>query len=225
MNGIRGTLSWMVFWMAFLGGRIFCASPQISVDSPSGAPGCTVLVAVSFTTGSNVSSVTFDLLFSTNYLTSAPPILGGALSDHIVVSSEPSPGVRRVQIFSFSDAPLSNGVLVYLPVTIATNAPDHDEPLSLENVTDPVVASSLGGVLAISPRPHFDSIDRMADGAVHLQMTGSGNRSYLIEAATNLDSPHWTAIGTNSPVNGTLTIDDPMAAVFPIRFYRATMVR
>ena len=225
MKGVRSVLPWLVCWMVLLEGRTFCASPQISVGSPSGAPGSTVMIAVNFTTDIYVPAVSFDLTFSTNDLSSGTPLLGDALSDHIVFSSQPLAGVRRVQIFSFSDAPLTNGVLVFLPFTIATSSLDHDEALSITNISNPVVASTAGGLLAISPRPGFSSIARMNDGAIHLQLSGSGNRSYVIEATTNLSSHQWTSLETNSPVNGMLVFEDTAAGGFPIRFYRATLVR
>ena len=225
MNDLRGALKWLVWGMALLSGRVVFAAPQISASSPSGPPGSTVMVAVSFATDVTVSSVRFDLAFSTNYFSCDPPILGSALSDHLVVSSQPSPGIRRVQIYSFTSAPLSSGVLVFLPLTVATNAPDHDELLSLTNVLDPVVANPVSAVLAISPRPIFTSITKMADGAVHLQMSGSATRTYQIEFATNLVSAQWTALETNSPLDGTLVFDDASAGPAPVRFYRATLVR
>ena len=225
MNDVKSALAWLVCGMVLLGGRIFGATPQISASSPTGEPGGTVMIAVSFITETNVSAVNFDLTFSTAYLSCAPPVLGGALSDHIMVSSQPSPGVRRVQIFSFAGTPLSGGVLVFLPVMVATNAPDHDEVLSLTNVGNAAVANSAGGVLAISPRPGFTSIAPVTDGIVRLRLSGSGNRRYVIEAATNLSSPQWTALETNSPVNGTLVFEDTAAGAFPVRFYRATLAR
>ncbi|MBC8002278.1 MAG: hypothetical protein H7X97_06790 [Opitutaceae bacterium] len=184
-----------------------------------------MMVSISLTTDTSVSSMVFDLAFATNYLSSAPPILGAALSDHIVVSSEPSPGVRRVQISSFSAAPLSSGVLVYLPFSIATNAPDHDTVLSLTNVSNPVVADQAGGVLAISPRPGFTSIARMTDGVVRLQMSGSDTRTYVIETATNFSANSWISVATNSPVNGTILFEDIGAGESQTRFYRAILAR
>ena len=56
-------------------------------------------------------------------------------------------------------------------------------------------------------------------------MSGSATRTYRIECATNLVSAQWTALGTNSPLDGTMVFDDASVGPAPVRFYRATLVR
>jgi hypothetical protein len=119
--------------MISLGPAMLWAAPVLSVGSTAGVPGGTVPVAVSYTTDTNAPSLQFDLLYATNYLASGPPAGGSALADHLVATSEPTNGVRRVVIFSFSNTPITNGVLVFVPFTITTNAPDHDAALVLSN--------------------------------------------------------------------------------------------
>jgi len=109
---------------ASLDATISVAAPSLSVRSIAGAPEARLLVAIDYTSDTNAPTLQFDLLYSTTYLASGDPMRGNALSDHSVASTEPSPGVRRVVIFSGSNSPITNGVLVYVPFTLAANAPE-----------------------------------------------------------------------------------------------------
>jgi Cohesin domain len=213
------------------GSGIVSANPMLSVGSTAGVSGSTVQVAINYTTDTNAPSLQFDLVYSTNYLSSGEPVAGNALSDHLIGSSESSPGLRRVLIFSFSNAPITNGVLVFVPFTIATNAPDQDEPLVLTNVVvasadaQVVPASATNGTLAIAVLPpQFSSIAPTNGGVIHLQLAVTAGRSYSIQATTNLQSPQWTTLETGVVTNGVLEFDDVSAGTFSRRFYRALVV-
>jgi hypothetical protein len=205
------------------------SAPLLWVQSPIEAPGNTVPVAVNYTTDTNAPSLQFDLVYATNYLSSGTPVGGNALSDHQVASAEPSPGVRRVLIFSFSNSPITNGVLVFVPFTAATNSPDHDELLTLTNVViastnaDQVPANATGGTLAIAVPPRFISIAPTNGGAMHLQLSGTPGRNYVISASTNLNAPSWIGLETNVATAGVLDFEDPSASSFSSRFYRASV--
>jgi hypothetical protein len=216
---------------AFLAGfSVASAAPVLSVNPAAGIPGTTVQVAVGDTTDTNTPSLQFDLLYATNYLATGTPAGGNALSDHQVASSEPAPGVRRVLIFSFSNAALTNGVLAYVPFMIATNAPDHDQPLTLSNVVvssaqaNQVTAYSSNGVLVVAIPPRITSLVR-TNGAVLLQLSGTSARAYRLDAQTNPAAPQWTALATNTASNGTAEFEDTAAAGFGFRFYRAALAR
>lgn len=206
------------------------AAPVLSVNPTAGIPGSTVPVAVSYTTDTNAPSLQFDLVYATNYLATGTPAGGDALSDHQIASSEPAPGVRRVLIFSFSNTPLTNGVLAYVPFMLASNAPDHDELLTLSNVlvvntqANVVPAYSSNGVLAVAEPPLVTALVR-TNGAIHLRVLGTTGRGYRLEAETNLASPGWTALATNIATNGMTEFDDTAATGFSSRFYRAALAR
>jgi hypothetical protein len=53
-----------------------------------------------------------------------------------------------------------------------------------------------------------------------LQLTGTPGINYAVQVTTNLASPNWTAIVTNSPTNGTFNFTDTHATN-QNRFYRA----
>jgi hypothetical protein len=133
-------------------------------------------------------------------------------------------------MFSFSNSPLTNGVLVYVPFAIATNAPDHDEILSLSNVvlSNPegfaVPANAFGGVLAITQPPRFTSITETNGGIIHLELLGASNRMDVIQGGSSLPAPQWINLQTNIATNGVLDFDDPSSPSVPLRYYRAMVV-
>jgi hypothetical protein len=209
---------------------ISSAAPSLSVRSVALAPGAKVLVAIDYTSDTNAPTLQFDLLYSTTYLASGDPMRGNALSDHSVASAEPSPGVRRVVIFSGSNHPITNGVLVYVPFTLAANAPDHDEPLRLSNVVvanpqaDLVPSNTTDGILALAVPPRFSSIYRTKDGIIHLQLAGSPGRRYSVESTRTVGQSQWLPLYTNVASDGVLLFDDVGAAGLTSRFYRALVV-
>jgi hypothetical protein len=207
------------------------AEPVLSVGSTAGAPGSTVQVAINFTTDTDAPALQFDLVYATNYLLTGTPVGGSALADQEVFSSEPSPGVLRVLMFSFSNSPLTNGVLVYVPFSISNNAPDHDEPLALTNVVvsspagTQIPAGASNGVLSIAVPPRFTAIFATNNGDIHLQLSGITGRSYVIATETNLFPSQWIPLATNVAVNGLVEVDDVSAGAFPSRFYRASFYK
>jgi hypothetical protein len=211
--------------------QYLCAVPLLSVQSAAVSPGATVLVAVNYATDTNAPSLQFDLVYATNYLASGPPVAGNALSDHQLASAEPSPGVRRVLIFSFSNSPITNGVLAFVPFSVASNSPDHDEALLLTNVVvvnanaDPVPADAAGGVLAVAIPPRFNSIVQAGGGTMRLQLSGTSGRSYVISVTTNLSFPQWSGLVTNPAPAGILEFDDASAGTLGSRFYRASLAQ
>jgi len=189
-----------------------------------------VLVPISFTTDTNVPSFQFDLVFSTNYLTTGTVVPGPANPGYFIFTNATvAPGVLRVLSVGFL-SPLADGVVALVPFTIATNAPDHDETLQVSNVVvssfagDNVPASGSNGLLAVAVPPRFTSIALTNRGAIHLEITGSTGRTYVVEAAAGVAGPPWLAVHTNLVSQGTLVFDDLSATNFPARFYRARVV-
>jgi hypothetical protein len=58
------------------------------------------------------------------------------------------------------------------------------------------------------------------NGVMQIDVTGSPNVPYVIEATTNLVD--WVPLSTNLAVKGRIQFQDPGAALHPRRFYRAT---
>jgi hypothetical protein len=220
------------FLAVALGTESAFAGATLSVGSTTGTPGSTVLVPVSIVSNTNVVSLQFDLLYDSNYLSPGTAIGGPALADQLYGDNIVTNGVYRVLFYTFTYVPMTNGVIAYVPFTIAANAPDLDEPLSLTNylvlagtatqlnTVSPV--TSTPGVLTIAVPPGFSSITA-SNGAIHLQLAASTGRSYVIQTTPSLDGqPQWTSVYTNIATNGLLTVDDPLGASVQ-RFYRAML--
>jgi hypothetical protein len=177
-----------------------------------------------------VTGLQFDLLFNTNYLQLGPLVRGNALSDQFLGTNLIAPGQFRVLAISFINTPISNGVFVYMPFTIASNSPDHDEPLVFTNgfATDAraeaVALASSNGVLAVVVPPRISGITPTNGRAMHLALTGSPGRNYIIQAATNLAAPQWLSF-TNVLTGGNPIFNDITASNFPVRFYRALIAQ
>jgi hypothetical protein len=147
--------------MLFLPGMA-AAAPLIAIAATNGVPGTTVQVPVLLATDTNLLSAEFDLRFNSKSLTASPPVAGDAVADHMVASCEVKSGVLRVAINSFSHAQLKDGVLVFVPMTIATNAFLGKETLVFTNVAlfgagkDPVrPISIMNGTLTIMKPVHI----------------------------------------------------------------------
>jgi hypothetical protein len=219
---------WAGAWLFLLGTAGASAIPSMSLGTTAGAPGTTNLVPISVTIDTNVVSFQFDMVYATNYLTPGTPIGGSALADQQLFSAVVTPGIFRVLGLSFDNMPITNGVLAYVPFTIASNAPDHDEMLTLSNMllvnvqaTNVPVTVNSNAILSITVPPQFSAIFPTNAGAMHLELTGTTGRVYVIQATTNLAVPQWRPLATNTDVTGLLPFDDVSAGAFPNRFYRA----
>jgi hypothetical protein len=114
-------------------------------------------VPIQIISETSVVAAQFDLVYEAANLSASSATGGGALVDHSVKSSEPGSGIRRVVLYSFGNAPIQNGVLVNIPLSISPGAPEGVVGLTLANVVlatsqatrvGPVTLS--GGSLTIS---------------------------------------------------------------------------
>ena len=99
---------------------------SLRVGVVRGFPGNTVEVPVSLGYRSNevrnVVALQADVLFDASGVTDGTPLNGPLLSRHALASSGPSPGVRRLLVYSSESAVLTNGVLARIPFTVGPNA-------------------------------------------------------------------------------------------------------
>jgi len=91
-----------------------------------------------------------------------------------------------------------------------------------------LVASNLAGRvtsavarLTLTGTPILQGLARLPDGTVRLDLSGTPNRNYAIEAAPDL--AHWTVLTTIAYTNGIMPFIDPSAAAITNRFYRARL--
>ena len=123
--------------------RVWCISrlppplwrpTELRVGNTFALPGGTAVLPVLFTRDTNVVAAQFDLLVGSTNISSGEAVGGSALADHVVTSGIPTPGRRRVVIYSPTNASLASGVLVSIPLTLASNTAYGSIPLTLTNV-------------------------------------------------------------------------------------------
>jgi hypothetical protein len=204
------------------------AAPGLWVGSSFGMAGGTANVEIGLMTDTNVPQLQFDLQFETNFLSSGTPLAGPALADQIILSSQPSPGVRRVQLVSLFNFSMTNGILVTLPFAIATNAPERYTGLVLTNLTltnsmhqlIPLVTWTNGTLEIVTP-PIFTSVQRVSGGGVRIHLASPPSHVCVIQATTNVAQGSWLPVYTNLVPIGTFSFTDPVK--LPRRFYRAVL--
>ena len=227
MNFRQVSRALAAIWLLLFGTIGAFAAPTMSIGQTVGTPGATVQVPINITVDTDVVAFQFDLWYSTNYLTPGTPVGGDALSNQQIAPRVVSPGDLRVLAFSYPPMQLTTGVAVYVPVTIAADAPDHNESLLISNVvlssaagTQLAVTVNSNAVLSVAVPPVFSAIFPTNVGAMHLELTGTAGRTYIIEATTSLAPPQLSPLATNTDATGILPFDDVSAVDFPSRFYR-----
>jgi hypothetical protein len=81
------------------------------------------------------------------------------------------------------------------------------------------VESHSATLTLIYPPVALDSIEMVGNG-LKIKMSGPNASNYVVFASTNFSN--WTAISTNSALNGSVVFTDTTAKNRPMRFYRAT---
>jgi hypothetical protein len=76
--------------------------------------------------------------------------------------------------------------------------------------------------LTLKGQTSLQLLERLADGTVHLTLTGSAGRTYAIEVSGNLQS--WNQLTNVTTTSGPVTVTDAAAVTVSNRFYRARLV-
>ena len=205
------------------------AGPELTVGNVTGQIGSTVSVPVSFQSDSNVVALSFDLVFDAARLSSGAAVGGNALAGHLVDSAETISGTRRVVIYSLANAPLKNGTLINIPMTISEIGGLGVTTISVTNATFANLSASsvaptrlTAGTLTIAPvSVRLGAIAFSNNGVVQFELSGVQGRQYVVQASTNLVD--WTNLQTNVANTATALFTDPAVANFKQRFYRALL--
>lgn len=128
------------------------------------------------------------------------------------VSGVPRPGLARLNQDGSLDAS-------FKPAGLAGRATS----LALQADGSILVAGNFGikRLHGIAP-PMFTSIDRQANGAIHLTLSGQPDQRFIFQVSDDLKT--WLPLRTNTATGSTLEFEDADAANFPRRFYRARLV-
>ncbi|HEX3102648.1 MAG TPA: hypothetical protein VHQ01_12680, partial [Pyrinomonadaceae bacterium] len=74
---------------------------------------------------------------------------------------------------------------------------------------------------ATGQTPNITSFTMLQSGAAQIKFAGIPGKSYLIQATTNIASPVWITIATNTAgTNGLFIFIDTDAPNYPSRYYR-----
>jgi hypothetical protein len=76
-------------------------------------------------------------------------------------------------------------------------------------------------VLVTQPAFRPNTSLRLSDGQFQIEVTASINQLVLIQATSALPATNWITLQTITLWNGQMTLTDPGASNFPVRFYRA----
>ena len=103
------------------------SAPAVSlrVGVVRGFPGRTVEVPVSLSYRSNevrnVVALQADVLFDATGVSDGVPVSGPLLVNHVLASSGPASGVRRLLVYAPTNASITNGLMVGIPFAVAPN--------------------------------------------------------------------------------------------------------
>lgn len=192
-----------------------------------GFPGNTVDVPVSLTYRSNevrdVVALQADVLFDASGVTDGSPVSGPSLSRHVLASSTPSRGVRRLLVYSAENAVLTNGTVAKIPFTVGPNE-FRNFSLTLSNVilvrgdASQVTATNANGFVGVNQV--FVAPDGHVDGFLNVA-SNSVEQCYVIQTTT--DFVTWVTVQTNRTEASLLAFIDPAGGGQPHRFYRAVV--
>ena len=201
------------------------AAPNLQVGLVRGFPRYTVAVPVYLGYDTNdladVVALQADVVFDATGITSGQPERSDLLTNHVLISSIPAAGIRRLLLYSPANGTLTNGELARIPFTVA---PDEYRTFSLvlTNVVliradaSRLYETDVNGGVAVN-QVFFGPASR-ADG--YLNVTSNGvAQCYVIQATTNFVS--WVNVQTNTTAGSRLLFVDAAASASPRRFYRA----
>ena len=201
------------------------AVPRLVAGIVRGFPGRTVEVPISLRYRTNdvrdVVALQADVVFDATGVTDAAATGGGLPASHVLASSGPGVGTRRLLVYSPGNAVLTNGEIARIPFTVGPSE-YRNFALRLTNVilvradAAQVPSETIHGAIAVNqvyvgPGGQADGFINVASNAVE--------QCYVIQATTDFVS--WVNVQTNSAEGALLPFNDAEAGAFAKRFYRA----
>src|SRR5437867_4023307 len=203
------------------------AAPRLSVGTVRGFPGNTVELPVSLRYGTNdaqdVVALQADILFESTGIADGGIANGQMLRRHVLASSRPGAGVRRLLVYSLENAVLTNGIVATIPFMVGPKE-YRNFALTLANVIlvradgSQVFGSNVDGFIGVSQV--FVAKDGHADGFFNVA-SNEVEQCYVIQATT--DFVTWVNLQTNSVAGNLLEFNDANASAYDHRFYRAIL--
>ena len=203
------------------------AIPRLTVGIVRGFPGRTVEVPLSLRYATNdmrdVVALQADVVFDATGVTDAVPTPGSITSNHVLASSAPLTGTRRLLVYSAAGSVLTNGNVAQIPFSVGPNE-YRNFALRLTNVimvradASQVPGGTIHGAIAVNQV--YVGQNGQADGFLNVTTNGV-EQCYVIQATTDFHT--WSNVQTNSTEEALLQFIDPDAGGFPKRFYRAIL--
>lgn len=202
------------------------AAPALTAGNVTALIETTVPVPITLAGGAGVSAVQFDATFDAGIFASAGAAAGGALAGHLIVTKLAAPDRLRVIVYSPTNGPIANGIVIHLPFIIASAAPTGSSSIELSNVIFSdnrgarITGSSGNGSITVSPGepPKLEALMLALNGDVSFMLTGVPGQSYILQRSSDL--VNWSPFSTNVVLTGSLQVQDLRPNV-PYRFYRA----
>ena len=174
------------------------AQTSIEVQSVRGYPGQTASVPFTVRKATNLVAAQFDLAYNSAHATLHEPELAARYTNHVVRSREIAPGVRRMLVYSRSNALLrTNGFTGSFAVDIPAAERVGSGPLTPRNVvlaradgTTIAPVSAKSGTVFVTPVYRDPT-----SGVVDLFFPSAANERYFLQATT--DFARWETIATN----------------------------
>ena len=201
------------------------AVPRLTVGVVRGFPGQTVEVPVSLRYGTNdlrdVVALQADVLFDATGVADSAPAPGVVSANHVLASSAPFSGTRRLLVYSPAGSLLTNGEVARIPFSVGPNE-FRNFSLRLTNVVlvradaSQVFGGTANGAIAVNQV--YVAPGGQVDGFLNVEATGV-EQCYIIQATT--DFLTWVNVQTITTESDLLEFADPEAIGYPYRFYRA----
>ena len=172
----------------------------------------------------NVVAFQADVLFEAVGLSDGTPVGGPVLVRHLLASSAPAAGTRRLLAYSAQNDFLTNGVVATIPFTVAPKE-YRNFTLTLSNVVlaradgSQVFGTNVNGFIGVSQV--FVAPDGHADGFLNVPTNAGPEACWVVQSSSDLIT--WANLSTNSAGGSLLEFRDPLAGAYPQKFYRAIL--
>jgi hypothetical protein len=213
-----GAVAILIGTVGALGLGNVIAQSSLSIGAVRGRSGAIVSVPLSLYSNTNIVALQADVVFDSAQVTSTLPALPQALSNHVILSSQPAAGLRRILIYSLANSPLPNDVIANIPFLVSSPS---DIGAARIGVTNTMLATALpqpvsavnwpGGIVLLPVRVH-------ADGSVQLYLNAVPGQAYAIQTSASLTT--WTNLSTTVANGALVEFNDNQAQLNSQRFYR-----
>lgn len=203
---------------------------ELRLGETTTPPGTVVSVPVTCVGSSGAVGAQFDITFNPSAVSWAGLAPGAGLGGHVVDQEPLGDGLRRVLVYSLTNALIAPGAVVWVSFAVPTNAPDGVVPLALSGSIMAQVSGKrvqpleeTDGAVTVWSGGSFLALTRESGDQMRILFQGIEGRRYVFEASTNL--VQWVVLETNTVTGGTTSYLESDMSLYPHRFYRTRLVQ